>query len=154
MIEQKNINLVITEGLKAVTGCEVVKSNLAGVPIPPYPYISFSILSTETRRGTYSGKGVRYMPLTQTWSFTVQGDDDDEAMEKAMEARDWLEEAGRLQLGDHGIIVQRVDAVQNRDTLLTVNYEYRKGFDAVLSLMNLVQEPEEETIEKANIEKE
>lgn len=154
MTDQRNINLAITEGLKAVTGCEVVKSNLAGVPIPPYPYISFTILNTETRKGTYSGKGTRYMPLTQTWSFTVQGDNDDEALEKAMEARDWLEENGRLELGDHGITVQRVGAVQNRDTLLTVGYEYRKGFDAVLSLMNLVQEPEAGTIEKANIEKE
>ena len=154
MIDQKNINLVITEGLKAVTGCDVVKSNLAGAPIPSYPYISFSILNTVTRKGTYSGKGARYMPLTQTWSFTVQGNDDDEALEKAMAARDWLEETGRLELYDSGIIVQSVGAITSRDTLLTVDYEYRKGFDAVLSLMNLVQEPEAATIEKANIEKE
>lgn len=154
MIDQRNINLFITEGIKTVTGCEVVKSNLAGAPIPSYPYISFSILNTETRKGTYSGKGTRYLPLTQTWSFTVQGDDDDEAMITALKARDWLEEAGRLELGDHGIIVRSVGAVQNRDTLLTVAYEYRKGFDVVLSLMNEVQESEIETIDNANIEKE
>lgn len=154
MIDQKSINLIITEGLKTVTGCEVVKSNLAGVPIPSYPYISFSILNTETRKGTYSGKGKRYLSLTQTWSLTVQGDDDDETMMIALKARDWLEEAGRLELGDHGIIVQSAGAVQNRDTLLTVAYEYRKGFDIVLSLMNEVQEPEIETIDNINIEEE
>lgn len=154
MIDQKKVNLVITEGIKAVTGCEVVKSNLAGAPIPPYPYISFTILRTETRKGTYSGKGTRYMPLTQTWSFSVQGNDDDETMDIAMKARDWLEETGHLELSDSGIIVQSVSAVQNRDTMLTVDYEYRKGFDAVLSLVNKIQEPAEETIEKANIEEE
>lgn len=154
MIDQKSINLIITEGLKTVTGCEVVKSNLAGAPIPSYPYISFSILNTETRKGTYSGKGTRYLPLTQTWSLTVQGDDDDETMMIALKARDWLEEAGRLELGDHGIIVRSAGAVQNRDTLLTVAYEYRKGFDIVLSLMNEVQEPEIETIDNVNIEEE
>lgn len=154
MIDQKKINLVITEGIKAVTGCEVVKSNLAGAPIPSYPYISFTILRTETRKGTYSSKGTRYMPLTQTWSFAVQGNDDDETMDIAMKARDWLEETGHLELSDSGIIVQSVSAAQNRDTMLTVDYEYRKGFDAVLSLINEVQEPAEETIEKANIEEE
>lgn len=154
MIDQKSINLIITEGLKTVTGCEVVKSNLAGAPIPSYPYISFSILNTENRKGTYSGKGKRYLPLTQTWSLTVQGDDDDKTMMIALKARDWLEEAGRLELGDHGIIVWSAGAVQNRDTLLTVAYEYRKGFDIVLSLMNEVQEPEIETIDNVNIEEE
>lgn len=154
MIDQKSINIIITEGIKEITGCEVVKSNLAGAPIPPYPYISFSILNTETRKGTYAGKGTRYLPLTQTWSFTVQGDDDDVTMITALKARDWLEEAGRLQLSDRGIIVQRVSAVQNRDTLLTVAYEYRKGFDVVLSLMNEVQVSETETIDNANIEEE
>lgn len=154
MIDQKKVNLIITKGIKAVTGCEVIKSNLAGAPIPPYPYISFTILRTETRKGTYSGKGVRYMPLTQTWSFTVQGNDDDRTMDIAMKARDWLEETSRLELSDCGIIVQSVSAVQNRDTMLTVDYEYRKGFDAVLSMVNEVQESADETIEKANIEEE
>lgn len=153
---QKRVNLLITEGLKQVTGCEVVKANLAGAPIPPYPYISFSILSTETRKGTYStvnGKK-KYMPLTQTWSFTVQGEDDDETLEIAMKARDWLEEAGRLHLGDSRIVVQKAGPVQNRDSLLTVGYEYRKGFDAVLSMENIIEETEREVIEHANIKEE
>lgn len=154
MIDQKSINIIIAEGLKEVTGCEVVKSNLAGVPIPEYPYISFTILNTGTRKGTYSGNGIRYMPLTQTWSITIQDNDDDRAMITAMKARDWLEETGRLELSDFGIIVQNVGNIQNRDTFLTVAYEYRKGFDAVLSMMNEVQEPEKETIEKANIKEE
>lgn len=152
MIEQKKINLLITEELKKVTGCEVVKSNLAGVPIPPYPYVSFSILHTETRKGTYSeGSQVKYMPMTQTWSITVQGDDDDETMEIAMRARDWLEETGRLTLSNEGIVVQRVGTIQNRDTLLTVEYEYREGFDVVFSMQNRIEDKKLEVIEHADI---
>lgn len=154
MIDQRNINIVITEGLKGATGCEIVKSNLAGNCIPPYPYISFTILNTEAGKGTYSGTGMRYIPLKQTWSFTVQGNDDDATLEAAMAARDWMEEAGRLMLNDQGIVVQEVGPIQNRDTLLSVGYEYRKGFDAKLSLINVAVEQGGEIIEQANIKKE
>lgn len=154
MTEQKQINRVIAEGIKAVTGCEVVKANLTKAPIPPYPYISFSITQTETRKGTYSEGEKCYIPLSQTWSITVQGENDDEALQKAMEARDWLEEAGRLELADQGIVVGHVGAIHNRDTLLTLEYEYRKGFDVVLSLMNVVDKEREEVIEQAEIRKE
>lgn len=155
MIDQERINVVITEGLKAVTGCEVVKSNLANAPIPGYPYISFTITNTDTKKGAYAVSGdSRSIPLTQTWSFTVQSDQDNEAQIKAMEARDWLEDTGRLYLADRGIIVQSVGAITNRDTLLTVQYEYRKGFDAVLSLVSMTADQEKETIEHADMKEE
>lgn len=155
MIDQKNINKVITDKLREVTGCEMVKSNLANTPIPPYPYISFTITNTETWKGTYGvTDGQRHIPLIQTWSITVQSDQDNEAQAKAMEARDWLEEAGRTYLSDHGIIVQSVGGIANRDNLLTLQYEYRKGFDVVLSLVNVIQVLDNETIERAELVKE
>lgn len=154
MINQKSINHMIVEGLKSETGCEVIKANISNAPIPSYPYISFSILNAVTKKGTYGVDGNRYIPLTQTWSFTVQDDDDDEAFIKAMTARDWLEEAGAALLNENGIVVQSVGAIQNRDTLLTVAYEYRKGFDVVFSLMNEIVGLETEAIEQINIEKE
>ncbi len=155
MIDQEKINISITGKLRDVTGCEVVKSNLSSAPIPPYPYISFTVLNTDTKKGTYSvSGGRRYTSLTQTWSFTVQGDKDGQTQLVAMKAKDWLEESGRSYLNDRGIIVQGVGAITDRDTLLTVGYEYRKGFDAVLSIMNVVEEWDGETIEQAEIEKE
>ena len=154
MIDQEKINVVITSGLKAVTGCEVIKSNLANAPIPPYPYLSFTVTNTDTKKGTYSVAGSRYIPLTQTWSLTVQSDKDNEAQSAAMKAKDWLEDTGRTYLADHGIVVQSVGAISNRDTLLTVEYEYRKGFDAVLSIVNVIEEQESETIEHIEIKKE
>lgn len=154
MIDQEKINVDIAAGLKRATGCEVVKSNLANAPIPPYPYISFTVLNTDTRKGTYSvSGGKRHMPIVQTWSFTVQGDKDNEAQLAAMRAKDWLEEAGRIYLNDRGIVIQGVGAITNRDTLLTVGYEYRKGFDAVVTVMNVVEE-EFETIDSAEIKEE
>lgn len=155
MIDQERINRLLTEKLKKETGCEVVKSNLANAPIPDYPYISFTILNTDTGKGTYSlSEGQRYIPLTQTWSFTVQSDQDNEAQLAAMKAKDWLEEQGRTCLNDNGIVVQSVGAITNRDTLLTIAYEYRKGFDAVLSIMNVVDKESEETINRAEIKEE
>lgn len=155
MIEQKAINVMITEGLKEITGREIVKANLAGAPIPSYPYISFTILNSDTRKGTYSvDTSGRYIPVKQNWSFTVQGKDDDEAFRIALLAKDWLEESGRRQLCDHDIIVESVGAITNRDTLLTIDYEYRKGFDVVLSLMNMIRDQEKETIEQIEIKKE
>lgn len=155
MIDQKAINILITEGLKEITGCEVVKANLAGAPIPDYPYISFTILNTDTRKGTYSGGAAgNYIPARQTWSFTVQGSDDDETFRIGLLSKDWFEESGRRLLNDHGVVVESVGAITNRDTLLTVSYEYRKGFDVVLSLMNVIQVRETEVIDQVDFEKE
>ena len=148
MIDQESMNRLITSGLKSVTGCEVVKSNIANAPIPPYPYISFTIIRTETEKGTYSdANGTRYIPLHQTWSFTIQGNKDNDAQHIALLAKDWLEEAGRIDLNDGGVVVQSVGDISNRDTLLTVGYEFRKGFDVVFSLMNEIQGTASETID-------
>lgn len=155
MIDQDRINKIIAGKLREVTGCEVVKSNITNAPIPPYPYISFTVTNTETRKGTYGAVGGRrFMPLTQTWSLTVQSDKDNEAQGKALAARDWLEDTGRICLADQGIVVQSVGGIANRDTLLTLQYEYRKGFDVVFSMMNGVGTPETETIEQAKMKEE
>lgn len=155
MIDQEAMNRVITAGLKAATGCEVVKSNIANAPIPPYPYISFTVIRTTTRKGTYGvAGGVRTIGLQQTWSITVQSEKDNETQRLALLARDWLEETGRQELNDAGIVVQSVGDISNRDTLLTVGYEYRKGFDVVFSTANVIQEPETETIETINFNEE
>ena len=155
MIDQEAMNRVITAGLKAATGCEVVKSNIANAPIPPYPYISFTVTRTATQKGTYGvADGVRTIGLQQTWSITVQSEKDNETQRLVLLARDWLEETGMQELNDAGIVVQSIGDINNRDTLLSVGYEYRKGFDAVFSMANVIQEPEMETIETINFNEE
>ena len=155
MIDQEGLNGLVAKNLKAVTGCEVVKANLANAPVPPYPYISFSILRTATRKGSYSicDDGTHYMPATQVWSVTVQGKNDTETQNLALKARDWLEEVGSITLGDAKVVVRDVGDIVNRDTLLTINYEYRKGFDVTFALMNVLK-VDPEVIEKAEIKEE
>lgn len=84
----------------------------------------------------------------------MQGEKDNEAQRLALLAKDWLEESGRLELNDAGIVVRSVGDISNRDSLLTVGYEYRKGFDVVFSMMNVIQYPDFETIETINFNEE
>lgn len=157
MIDQQNLNKIIVDGMKKVAGYEVVKSNLTS-HIPPYPYISFTILNSDTKKGTYSDNDSKYIPIIQIWSITVQGDKDNEVLEISYSLKDWLEETGRHYLKENGIIVQNVGAITPRDTFLTVEYEYRKGFDVTFCLTNIIDKAKEEveTIEsyEFNIEKE
>lgn len=155
MIDLEKISLTITEGLKSAAGCEVMKANLIRDPISDYPYILYTVLSTETKKGTcLAENGRRYMPLIQTWSFAVLGDQDSEVVTAAIKSKIWLEEMGRNHLNDAGIIVQSVGPITNRDTLLTVEYEYRKEFEAVLSVMYVIDGQTDETIDMAQIKEE
>ena len=84
-------------------------------------------------------------------SFTVQSDKADEALEIAENLHDFLDSKNPL-LDEKGIIVVRCQAVSSRDTLLTYEYEYRQGFDVVLTVMRtlngkLCPTPEEVEVE-------
>lgn len=84
-------------------------------------------------------------------SFTVQSDKADEALEIAENLHDFLDSKNPL-LDEKGIIVVRCQAVSSRDTLLTYEYEYRQGFDVVLTVMRtlngkLSPAPEEVEVE-------
>ena len=66
-------------------------------------------------------------------------------MELCMRAREWLDHAGQIYLNDRHIIVQKVGAINNRDNLVTIEYEYRNGFDCVFWLMSETDSLSEET---------
>lgn len=159
MIPQTQIQRVMLSLLEEYTGCVCVPSNTTK-EMPAYPYISFSIINTEAKKGTYGATtvvkdgvetDVFFMPVLQKWSFTVQSDKDAEALEKAMQISDFFAEAKRLELADNDIIVADVGAITPRDTLLTIEYEYRKGLDVTLRLNNVI-EATADTIEKATLE--
>ena len=46
-----------------------------------------------------------------------------------MLAYDYFALSGNTYLSDNNIIAQRVQSITSRDNLLTIDYEYRKGFD-------------------------
>lgn len=124
----------------------LVRRNQVG-PMPEYPYIAYTVITPKKEKGgTYSvdWDGSLVQPFIQVWSFTVQSDEEEECTEIAMLAHDWLIQVGNTYLSDRGIVVQTAAAISNRDNLLTLQYEYRQGFDATFALLNrIVKRPEE-----------
>lgn len=160
MIPQAQIQHDMLSLLEDFTNCTCVPSNTTKKK-PPYPYISFSVINTSVKKGTYAkttvtdekgtAKNVLFKPATQTWSFTVQSPDDAEAMRIALLISDFFAEAKRLELADRGIIIADVGAITPRDTLLTIEYEYRKGLDIKLSLNNVIEDTVKETVESVSL---
>lgn len=154
MIPQATIQQAMLSRLEKYIGCQCVPSNTTK-QMPAYPYVSFSVIHTETQKGTYAevienGAKVLFKPLLQKWSFTAQSEEDAEAMHIAMLIADFFAEAGRLELEDNGIIVADVGAITPRDNLLTIDYEYRKGLDITLRFNNVIDMPTE-AIEKVTV---
>ena len=145
MIENRNNEIIIVDGLSNYLStdtrpCSVVRQNQTA-PIPAYPYVSYTITNpVVTQGGTYSitKDGTRYKRLEQTWSFTVQSDDQDEALNLALEMYDFFAEVARVTLADRNIIVDRVGNITPRDNLLSIEYEYRNGLDVTFGLLHQI----------------
>lgn len=161
MIDLQSIEALIVNGLQEYLNtkgydCPVIMANQVS-PMPPYPYISYTIITpigANMKGYSISANGTRYKPLTQTWSFTVQSDDDMQASNVILLAYDWFALAGNTYLSDNNIVAQRVQSISSRDNLLTIEYEYRRGFDVEFLLMHTLGKEECETagyIEKAEI---
>lgn len=153
MIDAEHLRSVVVKGLKEYVGIPVIRSNQNAEP-PDYPYASYTITTPESaNNGTYGvySDGVDRLPVTQTWSITVQSDKYDESLTLASKAREWLQHTGALYLNDNDVIVQSVTNITNRDNVISVEYEYKHGFDCVFWLMNEVERQVEE-IETINIE--
>lgn len=143
MIDNENLRLNVVKGLKKFLQIPVIRGNQNAEP-PKYPYLSYNVTTvTGENNGTYGeySDGVDRKPVTQTWSVTVQSDDESEALRLASKARDWLDHIGRAYLSDNHIIVQSVTSVTSRDSVLTIEYEYKKGFDVVFWLYDEIENP-------------
>jgi len=149
--------------LETYTGCTLVPANTTD-ETPAYPYISFSVINLGTRKGTYSAHtgtkevdgqqipvDILVMPANAKYSFTVQSDDEAEALMLAMQIKDFFEEVKRQELADKEIIVADVGNITPRDNLLTMEYEYRKGLDVTLRLSNVIETRNDEPINKATL---
>lgn len=140
MIDFKNIRTVIADALAEYTGCPVVMANQTA-HIPKYPYISFTVTTpARSNNGTYGAysDGVYKKPINQIWSFTAQSGAPDEAQELALKAHNYFDYIGIEHLKENGIVVSRLGDITNRDSLLSVNYEYRNGFDVTFGLMDKI----------------
>lgn len=164
MYNQKEIRDVIVNGLKAYLStpekpCEVIRANQTG-KIPKYPYVAYTVTTpVENRAGTYSiaEDGTKYKSFMQIWSFTVNSDNYDECQNIVLKAFDWFSAAGLIYLNDNDVIVHQLGNINNRDNLITIQYEYRSGFDVHFGLLHTITMTEEELggyIEKANLKEE
>jgi hypothetical protein len=155
VIDYENMRRVVVAGLKKHLNCPVIRSN-QNEEKPSYPYVSYTVISLKgENNGTYGvyDDGTKRKPTTQTWSITVQSDDNSESVDLAVKAHEWLDDIGTVYLSDNGIAVQSVGNVGNRDNVITNNYEYRNGFDVVFVIESTIgsSETDTETIETVQI---
>lgn len=140
LIDYENLRKTVVKGLKEYLKCPVIRSNQNAEP-PKYPYLSYTIITPMSEnRGTYGeyDDGKARKPVTQTWSITAQSDDNDESLNLANKAREWLDYVGTVFLNDNGVVVQSVTSVGNRDNIISIEYEYKNGFDCFFSCMDEV----------------
>lgn len=163
MIDIALVESVIVNGLQSYLTndkrpCTVLMANQTA-PIPPYPYVSYTIITpSASGGGTYSihGDGTRFKTVKQVWSFTVQSDDDIESKQLALKAADWFSLVGRVDVEDNNIVVEKIGDVGNRDNLLSIEYEYRNGFDVTLALTSTITKEDAERagyIETVNLQR-
>jgi len=154
MIDHRKNEIIIVERLKAylhdeVRPCELVRQNQVA-EVPPYPYGSYTVTTpVSAHGGTYSQDrdGTLYKTVLQTWSFTFQSDDQEEAMRLAMRAYDFFTATGLTVLADHGIMVYRVRDITTRDNLLSIQYEHRNGLDVTFGLLSTIKDESPDVIE-------
>lgn len=106
-------------------------------PVPDFPYVSYTVTTPKVENnGTYGEweDGVKRKEVQQIWSFTVQADNDTESKVLALSAHDYFSEVGRIYLSDNGISAQLVGTITCRDNLISIDYEYRNGFDVTFAL--------------------
>ena len=138
MIDLSEFRKNIVFGLRNHLMIPVVRSNQTSTP-PKYPYCSYTITSiSNENKGTWGEyeDGIQRQPLIQKWSFTILSDDVDEALSYALRAREYFDNIGRRYLRTKKIVVYSVGNINNRDNLITIEYEYRHGFDVEFYTMS------------------
>lgn len=157
MIQMKPMEKIVLDGIKAhlknyeFRPCQVIRQN-QNSPAPSYPYVSYTVLTPNAadQKGWSTVEGGRHFkPVRQIWSITVQSDRCQESQEIAAALSEWFSFSGNLYLSDHGIVPEKVTSITSRDTLLTVDYEYRNGFDVTFGMINWAKEIQPEKIENA-----
>ena len=141
MIDYKTMRATVAKGLKEHLGVAVIRSNQTA-PAPDYPYASYNITTLASKNnGTWQQHedGIDRLMVRSIWSFSFLSDDWDESVGLAIKAREWFEHTGRTWLSERGITVQSTTDINNRDNILTVEYERKNGFDVVFYVFDEAQ---------------
>lgn len=154
MIDFTAIRDVIFTGLNDYLNVLVVEANQTARK-PPYPYITILFggpLSTgqgHTGSIYIKDNGDADIDYTRaknevlTLSITSISDTGAEAQQNAVNASEWFKWQGELYLKEHHIIPIAQEAMTNRDTYLTDDWEKRVGFDLRLRVLSQTTRPME-----------
>lgn len=146
MIE--NVRNKIVAGLYAYINKPVIFQPQS-TPLPPYPFVAFSITSDYMR--TLDDGNVQNVPqlvdlketlssnVEITFSFNAYSLNSLEAKNLAKKVHDYFRFVGYQYLADNGIIVVDVGNVQNRDLLEVDQYERREGFDVRVRTLDTIE---------------
>ena len=133
MVDLKSMRTAIAKGLKEYLSIPVIRGDQTAEQ-PAYPFCSYTITTAQGKNdGTYQQHedGIDRLYVTSIWSFSFLSEDFDESVMLASKAREWFLNSGQVWLSDHEITVQSATAINNRDNILTVEYERKNGFDVV-----------------------
>nr|DAE80291.1 MAG TPA: tail completion protein [Bacteriophage sp.] len=153
MIDIESIRVAIVKGLREGLAVSVIRSNTAN-KLPKLPFLSYTITSLlDNAKSTWS----RYddltdrIPATQMWSITLNAADFGECSKLAISAYDYFSKAATEYLKKYGIVILSVSEIVPRDNFLSVDYEYRLGFDVKLGLMNEISFKNETTTDDIEV---
>ncbi len=160
MIDFAKIRQIVVKSIKEHLQVPVIRTNQNAEP-PQYPYISYTVTTLmKTNNGTYgeftesidSESFKKYRKeFQQVWSFTAYSDEDLQSKTLALKLYDYLDKIGSLQLAEQEIVIQRIENITNRDNLLTIDYEYRNGFDVTFAFMSEIADVTDENIDDFQI---
>lgn len=153
MIDIESIRVAIVKGLREGLAISVIRSNTAN-KLPKLPFLSYTITSLlDNAKSTWS----RYddltdrIPATQVWSITLNAADFGECSKLAISAYDYFSKTATEYFKKYGIVILSVSEIVPRDNFLSVDYEYRLGFDVKLGLMNEISFKNETTTDDIEI---
>lgn len=153
MIAFDKMREAVRGGLSDFLGIPVIRANQTA-PAPAHPYATYNVTTpAQANNGTYQQHedGIDRLLVRSVWSITILSKDWDESIALATKAREWFVHTGRVWLADRGITVQSATDINNRDNILTVEYERKNGFDVFFYVFDEAENPSKTngTIERA-----
>lgn len=129
MIDYEAIVTAVNRLIKTETGCPVVKQN-SNSPQPPYPFCSYTITSPYLNAASFEKGETLTEDVEVVLSLTWSSKDDIEPIALAQKAATAFKHTStRQKFFDLGLAIVRIDGFGSRDNLISIQTEYRAGFD-------------------------
>lgn len=137
MISHADIRNKLVSGLHKFMDMLVVQQSSIGDQ-PEYPFITYTVTSpylqlgqperyTQEIDGSIVTRSKEH--YEQVYSFTIASKDEDEAMDKCLQAIQYFKFYGTQDLADQNIVIVKISSISARDNMITIDYERRYGFD-------------------------